>query len=320
MFYNIAGNKTRIIKEMEKVFSRLEFHTALDGFSGSSSVALLLKKMGKQVVANDLMECRYHIARAYIENTGYRLSDSDIADLCRPVWIKNGTISKRYAHRFQSYETTRNLDGMIHNISKLDNDYKKSMAISAICSLLCATLNLQRGGVKMWYLCSHRRSINTSEFKKHLDRCNKVYPSNWPCKASRQDIFKIDPRPFDLVYLDPPYAADSGGLDYFKAYQLIETITMACFGEENRKVAQDRLNPGRKKQFVADLDEMIWRFRKSTIVFSYSSTAFPREKQIGQLFKNNGMRIVEKVHVPVKFINVGSSKRDQTNEILWVAN
>ena len=31
------------------------------------------------------------------------------------------------------------------------------------------------------------------------------------------------------------------------------------------------------------------------------------------------MKVKEKVHVPVKFINIGSSKRDQTNEILWVA-
>ena len=304
---------------MEEVFSRLHFHTALDGFSGSSSVALLLKKMGKEVVANDIMECRYHIARAYVENDHQLLGTDDIRLLCEYHPIKDGVITQRYAHRFQSFNTPRTLDNIIHNISRLDNEYKKSIAISALCSLLCATLNLQRGGVKVWYLCNDRRPINFDELRKHIDRCNKIYPSPKSCRASKEDIFEIDPRPFDLVYLDPPYAADSGGLDYFKSYQLIETASKACYGRVNKKTAQKRLNPGRKKQFVSDLDEMIWRFRKSTIIFSYASTAFPREKQIDQIFKNNGMKVKEKVHVPVKFINIGSSKRDATHEILWVA-
>ena len=86
MFYNIAGNKTRIIAEMEGVFSRLNFQTALDGFAGSSSVALLLKKLGKEVTANDLMECRYHIARAYVENNEHLLDASDIKFLCQHLW------------------------------------------------------------------------------------------------------------------------------------------------------------------------------------------------------------------------------------------
>ena len=54
------GSKNKIIKELYGVFKDLKFDSALDLFSGSGSVAYLLKSMNKKVISNDFLSFSYN--------------------------------------------------------------------------------------------------------------------------------------------------------------------------------------------------------------------------------------------------------------------
>lgn len=53
-------------------------NTVLDAFSGSQSIAYMLKQLGKQVVTNDFLNFNNLIGKALIENPGYILDERDI--------------------------------------------------------------------------------------------------------------------------------------------------------------------------------------------------------------------------------------------------
>src|SRR3712207_621472 len=70
------GSKARLLPWLHDVLSGLNFQSALDAFSGSGCVSYLLKCMGKRVLANDWLNFCRHIASATVENSRYRINES----------------------------------------------------------------------------------------------------------------------------------------------------------------------------------------------------------------------------------------------------
>ncbi len=66
------GNKKKLLSQIHAVLLKhnIQFDTVLDAFSGSASVSLLFKMMGKKVISNDLLMCAYVKSVALIENSG----------------------------------------------------------------------------------------------------------------------------------------------------------------------------------------------------------------------------------------------------------
>ena len=67
------GSKNKISKNLYKVFSEIDFKSALDLFSGSGAVSYLLKSMGKKVISNDYMFFSSNISKSIIENSSVKL-------------------------------------------------------------------------------------------------------------------------------------------------------------------------------------------------------------------------------------------------------
>ena len=72
------GSKNKIIKDLNEVFKKHSFNSALDLFSGSSSVSYLLKAMGKKVISNDYMSFASNISNAIISNNKTKLNKKDL--------------------------------------------------------------------------------------------------------------------------------------------------------------------------------------------------------------------------------------------------
>ena len=53
-------------------------NVVLDAFSGSQSIAYLMKQMGKQTLTNDFLSFNSHIGKALIENPGVIIDKGDI--------------------------------------------------------------------------------------------------------------------------------------------------------------------------------------------------------------------------------------------------
>src|SRR5260221_2099084 len=67
------GSKYRLLPWIFEVVKDLKFGSVLDAFSGSGSVAYLLKSMGKRVTTNDSLRFTSTISRAVIENSGTKV-------------------------------------------------------------------------------------------------------------------------------------------------------------------------------------------------------------------------------------------------------
>ncbi len=74
-----TGNKKKILYHIHRAISKygVKFNSVLDAFTGSASVALLFKMMGKSVVANDLLTSSYLNAVAFVENPGIRITPEE---------------------------------------------------------------------------------------------------------------------------------------------------------------------------------------------------------------------------------------------------
>ena len=72
------GSKNKIIKDLHEVFKMHSFESALDLFSGSSSVSYLLKAMGKKVISNDYMSFSSNKSKAIISNNKTKLNKNDL--------------------------------------------------------------------------------------------------------------------------------------------------------------------------------------------------------------------------------------------------
>ena len=74
-----TGSKKKLAHSINTALVRnnIQFDSILDVFSGSASVSLMFKMMGKKVIANDLLTCSYLNAVSFVENEGIKLTDGE---------------------------------------------------------------------------------------------------------------------------------------------------------------------------------------------------------------------------------------------------
>ena len=99
--------------------------------------------------------------------------------------------------------------------------------------------------------------------------------------AVQRNVFNIDPRGFDLVYIDPPYVPRSDDNCYIKRYHFLEGLSCYWEGVEILKSSKvkkikKRYTPfSYRKTAVSAFDKMFERFSHSMLVLSYSSNGYP---------------------------------------------
>jgi len=126
------GSKHRLLPWIHGVLHRLDFQTAADPFTGSGSVAYLLKAMGKAVIASDFLNFPAVLASATVANNKDRID----ADALRQLLVKrrNGPhfIEKTFAGVFYEKSDLQFLDRVSANIGVLANPFHRSLAKSAL--------------------------------------------------------------------------------------------------------------------------------------------------------------------------------------------
>ena len=113
------GSKRKLLPWIQSTFDELDFSSAIDIMSGTGSVSYLLKRMGKQVIANDYLKFNYITAQAFIENNQYLINEIDIE------WILGNNSQVEYgnfiANTFVDYYFTQSenqwIDRVICNIN-----------------------------------------------------------------------------------------------------------------------------------------------------------------------------------------------------------
>jgi len=142
-----VGNKKKLLPHIYKAIieSGIEFETVGDVFSGSGSVSLMFKYMGKQVVSNDILTSSYCNTLAFVENSSVVLSEEEINYLIehenpnRDSFVEDNYLATQFCTKGKStkgnkftLKECKFLDNYRANIDDLNHVYKQALAFAAI--------------------------------------------------------------------------------------------------------------------------------------------------------------------------------------------
>ena len=227
------GSKERLVKWIfEKAPNEVE--SILDAFSGSSSVGYYFKTKGKKVLSNDFLKFNYHIAKSLIENKNITLDNNDLDMLFSDKGKKETLIEDVFTDVFFERDQSQFLDQFRANISLLDNEFKKSLALTIMCRALTRKILLGHFA----HLSALRYSKDEKRIRRNptiakplktlfLDLINDynaaVFDSNRENKAYCEETVNLVKKiKVDLAYFDPPYYGCHP--DYQSFYHFLETF------------------------------------------------------------------------------------------------
>lgn len=330
------GSKYKLREWIKEELNKLQFNSCLDAFSGTSSIAYLLKDMGKIVYTNDVLNFNYYIAKALIENNNEKITQEEINTILikKEDLIYDNFIERTFEDIYFLTEENKWLDIVIQNIYEIENEYKKAMFLWAIYQ---ATLS------KRPYNLFHRKNLNlrTSEvkrnfgnkttwdkpfeehFKKFINEINNaIFNNNQKNKAFNLDVFDLDIK-VNLVYIDPPYIPQKGSLTYYRDfYHFLEGITdynnwfqNIDYKSKNKKLLskyniwEDKVNINKA------FKDLIYKFKDSKIIISYREDGTPSIEEISKILKDIG-KVVEIKTMDYKY---ALSKKQNIKEVLIIA-
>lgn len=323
------GSKYRVVPHLLKVFTQLDGSSALDAFSGSGVISYALKALGKDTVANDFLHFSSSVARATVQNSRAVLTSEDIDRITGPAADDRDFIQSTFDGLYFPSEDHAFLDSAWSHIDRMRGG-RRDIAISALC--LAAARKQPRGvfTITDFRYDDGRKNLRLplrDQFRSTAEAYNQVvFENGTTCKAICGDVFDIDPRGYDLVYLDPPYTPPRDDNCYIKRYHFLEGLSVYWRGQSimedtNTKKLEKRFTPFSYKDRIRPaLTELFERFRDSTIVLSYSSNSVPDEEEMLKLLKSVKRKV--KVHrIPHRyhFGTHSSARRREAEEYIFVA-
>ncbi|HOQ31972.1 MAG TPA: DNA adenine methylase [Candidatus Hydrogenedens sp.] len=300
------GSKLKIVDWIWEEIRELKFHTALDAFGGTGSVAYMLKEKGKKVTYNDILKFNYYIGLALIENKEVTLTDEDVSFLLtRHNGISYPTfIADTFKDIYYTDDENRWIDIIVTNIKLLNDKYKQAMAFFALfqASLIKRPFNLfHRKNLYLRFADVKRDFGNKvtwdtsfdKHFRKFVDEANNaVFCNGQENKALNLDVFDIEEE-FDLVYIDTPYISKKGtGVDYLNYYHFLEGLVnydkwanLIDYRTKNRKLKAKPSVWIDKNKIYSAFDRLFKKFQGSILVVSYRSDGIPSIDELVNILK-----------------------------------
>ncbi len=291
------GSKRRLLPWIHGVLRGLDFQTAADPFVGSGCVAYLLKAMGKRVMASDFLNFPAVLAAATIANGKHQLDRHAVKMLLRPRSNCPNFIEKTFTGIFYTPDDLRFLDRISANIEKLEQPQQQALARAA---LIRSCLKKQPRGVftvsgDLSRYDDGRRDLRLSmeeHFMEQVEAFNGVVFDNGQKNTVRRaDVFSMQPKGVDLVYLDPPYVPRADDNCYMKRYHFLEGLSCywkgVCIMEETKvkKIEKPHTPFSYRRSAIKAFDRLFQIYRDSIIVLSYSSNGFPDREILEDLLR-----------------------------------
>ncbi|MEP1933288.1 DNA adenine methylase [Parasphingorhabdus sp.] len=325
------GSKRRLLPWIHQILDALDFETALDPFSGSGSVAYLLKAMKRRTISSDFLNLSATVGKALIENNSVHLDGPAKSLLLADNANTHNFIEKTFTGIFFAPEDLRFLDRISCNIRQLDNPYQQSLAMAA---LMRSCAKKQPRGVftisgDLSKYDDGRRDLRLSieeHFFEQIEVFNEaVFSNQRRNKSERQDAFKVSNNRIDLVYLDPPYVPRSDDNCYIKRYHFLEGLSCYWQGLDINFDTKVRKIPKRftpfsyRKNAIEAFEKLFQHFRKQKIVLSYSSNGFPDLETLTSILSRtkSDIRVFKRDHT-YHFGTHSKVKRSSVEEYLIV--
>lgn len=279
------GSKYRLLRHLGAAFEDVGGQTALDAFSGSGVVSYLLKQQGFQVHSNDYLEFPATVARACVANQSSQLLPADVDRILEPAADDRSFVFDTFRGVFFDEDDLRFLDSAWSHIERLHGS-ERAIAISALC--LSAARKQPRGVFTISGDLSRyddgRRDLHIpmqQHFVERVGEYNRAVFRGPTCTVTNVEAGEIEGRPYDVVYLDPPYAPPRDDNDYTKRFHFLEGLSRYWRGDEVMSETKTKKLPKRVTDFSSKTTieqgfrQLFKRFHESTLVVSYSSNALP---------------------------------------------
>lgn len=288
------GSKLKIIPQILNLIDDLDgIKDIMDGFSGTTRVSQALAKNGYNVTALDISNWSEVFGICYLKSDKNDSYYKTILNELNSLKGYKGWFSENYGSNdlskvkspFQIQNTMR-LDAIRDRIDELNLDNNdKSVLLTSLILALDSVDNTM--GHYVSYLSKWSpRSYNKLEMKLPLR-----FNSTGNHHVIRGDIFDFTSKPYDLVYLDPPYGSNndkmpSSRVRYNSYYHIWKTVilndTPELFGKANRREdSRDFIKPSIFEEFrkndngdyiaMTALRELIAKINSKYIILSYSS-------------------------------------------------
>ncbi|MBK8460593.1 MAG: DNA adenine methylase [Micropruina sp.] len=325
------GSKYKLLPHLAGVFAEVGGSTALDAFSGSGVVSYLLKRQGFSVTSNDMLEFPGVLAIATVVNQVDRLTMDEVARITGPPADERSFVAGTFRNVYFDEADRQFLDNAWSHIDALTGN-KRAIAISAL--VLSAARKQPRGVFTITGDLSRyndgRRDLQLSmrdHFVEHVAKYNSATFVGPAARVTRQEASEISHGPYDLVYLDPPYAPPTDDNCYIKRFHFLEGLSRYWQGDElmlhtnSKKLPKPVTGFSSKRTVVAAFRETFRRFQDSpAIILSYGSNALPDMATILALLREV-KRDVEVREIPHRY-HYGTHKtaaRRAVNEYIFIA-
>ena len=313
------GSKRKILPWIYEHLRKLDFHTALDLFGGSTVVSYLFKRMGKSVIYNDTLRFNYVSGLALIENDFVTLPTDDVKFLTGQCHDKHepGFIERTFEGIYFTRAENRELDYIRRRISELAIDdttgkFKAALASHALFQTCLVKRPFNLFHRKNLYLRSARvkRTFGNKQtwdtpliehFAKFLEEASSlVFKGRVPCRSMNCDALSSELPQCDLVYIDPPYLSQRNHetSDYYKCYHFLEgfcrydewpqMIDMSTHNRRLRRVPNIWLD---NDQIFNAFDSLFEKFKESILVISYKRFGVPSISTLRRMLRRHGRRV-----------------------------
>ncbi len=325
------GSKRKLLGEIWNVASRFEFDTVVDLFSGSGIVGYMFKSHGKTVISNDYMAMSATFTKAMVENNTVTLPIAEAEKLLIKKGEVDHFVSDTFKDLYYTDEENKLIDILRANISAMDDQYKKAIAMTAL--IRACTKKRPRG---IFTYTGHRYDDGRKDLQKSLSQQfleaveavnNAVFDNHKANKSVNGDAMALEVEKPDLVYIDPPYYSPLSDNEYVRRYHFIEGLARDWKGveiQEHTKTKKFKSYPtpfSTKNGAYDAFDKLFSKFTNSTLIVSYSSNSLPTQEDMVALMKKYKEH-VEVVPVDYKYAfgNQADAKthRNSVQEYLFV--
>ena len=321
-----AGSKLKLIPQILQLVKRVNAHTVLDGFSGTTRVSQALAKSGYKVICNDVAVWSEVFGSCYLLNHKQPKDYQDLIDHLNAVSPFDGWFTEQYGGQPNGGSAVQ-LDGLkkpwqAHNTRKLDaiREEIENLDLEAVDKAVALTsliLALDRVDSSLGHFVSYLRDWSPRSYKELLLKAPNIFTSSQEHQVFRSDIFDLASRvSVDLAYFDPPYGSNNEKMPpsrvrYASYYHVWTSICLydkpALFGKASRrkdtsdKVAASvfeefRRNGDGRFMAVEAIDRLIKATQARWIILSYSSGGRATCGELNDVLQGNG-KILETVEI-----------------------
>lgn len=324
-----AGSKLKLLPQILELAKKVDAHSILDGFSGTTRVSQALAKTGYRVIANDVSAWSEVFGICYLKNTKQRREYEVLIRHLNAVPPVDGWFTEHYGGLPNGGSAVQ-ADGLkkpwqIHNTRKLDGirieiDRLSLPATDKAVALTSLILALDSVDSTLGHYVAYLQDWSPRSYKELVLNVPQVFVSEQPHEVFRGDIFDlVAKKPIDLAYFDPPYGSNNEKMPpsrvrYASYYHLWTTVclndTPPLFGKAHRRadtsdtVAGSQFEEFRRNgtgRFVAveAIARLIRETQAKWIILSYSSGGRATAEELGDVLSANG-KILKTVEIDYK--------------------